>query len=234
MSIYRLDKRGGYRIQGVQVNKRGGKSRETQAAPLRFVHLGGRLALDFVNTVYSPRGADGVLRDWEGLVEFLSGAQVITPDRAADLLAWRQSAPQALPALMDRAFRLRAAIRLAFESRVARAAISEGAVEPINEILRITEGHDELVWEGGDWDLKFRAREERIEWLLAAIARSAAEIIAEGPDASLRKCSNPGCVLLFYDTSRTRRRRWCSMSVCGNRSKAATFARRRSRRKRSA
>ncbi len=216
------------------MNKQKKESEPAQVAHRRFVYLGGRLALDFVNTVYSSLGADGALGNWEGLVEFLSGARVITPDRAADLLSWKQSAPQALPALMNKVFRLRAAIRLAFESRVARAAISEATVEPINEILRITEGHDELVWEGGDWDLKFRAREERIEWLLAAIARSAAELIAEGPDAPLRKCSNPGCALLFYDTSRTRRRRWCSMSVCGNRSKVAAFARRHSRRRRSA
>lgn len=197
------------------------------------MYLGGRLALDFVNTVYSPRGADEALRDWEGLVEFLSGARMVTPDRAADLASWKQSAPQALPTVMDQVFRLRAALRVAFESRIAGAAISEATVEPINEILRITEGHDELVWEGGDWELKFQAREERIEWLLAAIARSAAELITEGPDAPLRKCSNPDCMLLFYDTSRTRRRRWCSMSVCGNRSKVAMFARRHSRRKRS-
>jgi predicted RNA-binding Zn ribbon-like protein len=186
-----------------------------------------------VNTVYSLRGADGALHDWEGLVEFLSGARMVTPDRAADLASWKQSAPQALPTVMDQVFRLRAAMRVAFESRIAGAAISEATVEPINEILRITEGHDELVWEGGDWELKFQAREERIEWLLAAIARSAAELITEGPDAPLRKCSNPDCLLLFYDTSRTRRRRWCSMSVCGNRSKVAMFARRHSRRKRS-
>jgi predicted RNA-binding Zn ribbon-like protein len=198
----------------------------------RYVYLGGRLALDFVNTVHSAPGAGaalGDLGDWEGLVEFLFGARVITSERVADLLAWRQSAPQALPAFMEKVLRLRAAIRLAFESRIAGAAISEAAVEPINEILRITEGHDELAWEAGEWRLEFRAREERIEWLLAAIARSAAETIAEGPDAPLRRCCNPGCVLLFYDTSRTRRRRWCSMSVCGNRSKVARFARRHSR-----
>lgn len=204
-----------------------------QMARARFMYLGGRLALDFVNTVYSPRGADEALQDWEGLVAFLSGARMVTPDRAADLASWKQLAPQALPTVMDQVFRLRAAMRIAFESRIAGAAISEATVESINEILRITEGHDELVWEGGDWELRFQAREERIEWLLAAIARSAAELITEGPDAPLRRCSNPDCMLLFYDTSRTRRRRWCSMSVCGNRSKVAMFARRHSRRKRS-
>lgn len=37
----------------------------------------------------------------------------------------------------------------------------------------------------------------------------------------VRRCGGDRCILLFYDTSRTRSRRWCDMSVCGNRAKAA-------------
>src|SRR6266568_1307726 len=59
----------------------------------------------------------------------------------------------------------------------------------------------------------------------AAVAWSGAEIIAEGTRARLRLCANPHCGLFFYDNSRTRRRRWCSMAACGNRSKVAAFAR---------
>ncbi|WP_202919389.1 CGNR zinc finger domain-containing protein [Saccharothrix deserti] len=36
----------------------------------------------------------------------------------------------------------------------------------------------------------------------------------------VRKCANPDCTLHFHDTSRTGKRQWCSMSVCGNRFKA--------------
>src|SRR5260370_646360 len=53
------------------------------------------------------------------------------------------------------------------------------------------------------------------------------DIIAEGARARLRLCANAHCGLFFYDNSRTRRRRWCSMAVCGNRSKVAAFARKR-------
>jgi predicted RNA-binding Zn ribbon-like protein len=202
------------------------------AQSTRFLYIGGRLAVDFVNSEYSPLGPTAGLQDWEGLVEFLSGAGVVGPARAMDLLSWRHSAPQVLPGLLQRALRLRAAIRSSLEARVARAAVAEASVEVINDGLRVTEGHDELVWEQGDWRLKFHAREEALEWLLAAMARSAAEVIAEGPEAPVRKCANPNCGLFFYDHSRTRRRRWCVMSVCGNRSKVAAFARRNPRRRR--
>ncbi len=191
-----------------------------------FFFLGGRLAVDFANTAHSPFGHGDALSDWPHLVRFLSGARVITPERERALLEWQQSASAATQEMMKAALRLRNSTREGLSALAGNTSIPETAIEPINEILAITEGHDELNWHDGAWRLGFRAREERPEWLLAALARSAAEIIAEGKAAPLRHCGNPRCGLLFYDTSRTRRRRWCSMSACGNRSKVAAFARR--------
>jgi predicted RNA-binding Zn ribbon-like protein len=99
-------------------------------------------------------------------------------------------------------------------------------LDPINETLRVTEGYDQLEWVGTGWRLGFFAKHQALEWLLAAIARSGAELIAEGSRNGLQQCSNPNCQLLFYDDSRTHRRKWCSMALCGNRSKVAAFARR--------
>src|SRR5271157_3116189 len=108
----------------------------------RFLYIGGRLAVDFVNTSYPILGAETAPLVWEEFVEFLSGAKVISPARAGDLLAWRHSAPQALPALMKRALQLRSAIRSSVEARVAGTPVGEETAEAINEVLRITEGHD--------------------------------------------------------------------------------------------
>ncbi|WP_116245279.1 CGNR zinc finger domain-containing protein [Nocardiopsis sp. FIRDI 009] len=44
--------------------------------------------------------------------------------------------------------------------------------------------------------------------------------LLDAPDR-IRGCANPACVLHFFDTSRNGTRRWCSMSGCGNRAKAA-------------
>lgn len=183
--------------------------------------IGGRLALDFANMI--------PLRDelaWDRLIEFLQAARIVTPERGGELLALNRSDAQAAESLLRKAQRLAAALRMAFEAVLHRQKVLREWIEPINEILRITEGHDELVLMDQDWEIQFVARESGFEWLLAAVARSAAEIIAEGPKARLRLCANPRCGLFFYDTSRTHRRRWCSMTVCGNRHKVAAFARR--------
>jgi hypothetical protein len=36
----------------------------------------------------------------------------------------------------------------------------------------------------------------------------------------VRRCANPECGWLFLDDSRAGKRRWCSMSSCGNRARA--------------
>ena len=183
--------------------------------------IGGRLAVDFVNIV----PLTGEL-SWEQLLEFLESARIVTPERGVELLALNRADPQAAEFLQRKAQRLATGLRLAFDAVLDRQRVVRQWIEPVNEILRITEGHDELVSTGHDWEIQFVASEGGLEWLLAAVARSAAEIIAEGPRAPLRLCANPRCGLFFYDTSRTHRRRWCSMTVCGNRHKVAAFARR--------
>lgn len=43
------------------------------------------------------------------------------------------------------------------------------------------------------------------------------------PTQRIRKCEHPECCLYFIDTSKSQKRRWCSMELCGNRKKAAEF-----------
>jgi predicted RNA-binding Zn ribbon-like protein len=206
-------------------------SEEALTAPvkLNLPLLGGRLAIDFANsTTLSDT------HNWEDFIRFLEASHVVSPERSAHLLILPQSDPQAADTLLSRAARLREAVREIFGAVVRKEKVAREWVEPVNEILRITEGHDELVWDNGQWRLEFIAREGGLEWLLAAIARSAAEILVEGPAARLRLCANPACGLFFSDMSRTRRRRWCSMALCGNRHKVAAFARRHSSRRREA
>jgi predicted RNA-binding Zn ribbon-like protein len=182
--------------------------------------LGGRLSLDFVNA--TPTNAE---LPWERLIQFLESASIVSAGRGAQLLSLPQSDPQAAEALLLKARRLGSALRKVFAGMLRKQRIAGEWIEPVNEILRITEGHDELVGQAGVWKIEFVAREGGLDWLLAAVARSGAEIIVEGARARLRLCANPHCGLFFYDNSRTRRRRWCSMAVCGNRSKVAAFAR---------
>ncbi|MCT9144281.1 CGNR zinc finger domain-containing protein, partial [Streptomyces violarus] len=43
---------------------------------------------------------------------------------------------------------------------------------------------------------------------------------------ALRQCEGDNCPIVYLDTSRGRRRRWCSSEVCGNRERVARHRRR--------
>src|SRR5580700_11233544 len=152
--------------------------------------VGGRLSIDFVNELGSSSGFS-----WEELLRFLLVTRIISSERSAQLLALPQNDPQSAGTLLGKSQRLHAALEEIFRAVLEKEVLSRDWVEAINEVLRITEGHDELLQQNGKWGLEFVAREGGLDWLLAAIARSAAELIAEGTSARLRACSNPSCGL---------------------------------------
>ena len=191
----------------------------------RLPLLGGRLALDFANMPSYP-GAPARHLSWEELIVFLQASHIVSSERGSTLLALSGSDPDAAQTLLSRSTHLRDSLRKIFDAMVRKEDFAPEWTEPVNRILRITEGHDELVFADSGWKMEFMARESGLDWLLAAVARSAAEIIVEGARARVRICANPVCGLFFSDHSRTHRRRWCSMAVCGNRNKVASFARR--------
>ena len=184
--------------------------------------IAGRLALDFANLM--PAAHD---LSWAEFVAFLVDSRVVTEERGMRLESLEGSEPGAVDAVLLKILRLRECVRAIFSAMEERREFPKAWVAPINEVLRITEGHDEVVARDGKWRLEFIGRESGLEWLLAAIARSAAELIVEGQSAPVKRCANTGCRLFFYDDSRTRRRRWCSMAVCGNRHKVAAFLKRK-------
>lgn len=59
--------------------------------------------------------------------------------------------------------------------------------------------------------------------LLAELAREGVSLLGGAFAHRIRQCEGPPCAVLFVDTSRKGERRWCSMSACGNKAKAAGF-----------
>ncbi len=66
---------------------------------------------------------------------------------------------------------------------------------------------------------------------LATVLASVALAVADGSWRRLKACGEPRCEWIFYDRSRNRGSRWCSMAVCGSRAKMRVYrqARRASR-----
>ncbi|MDX2698490.1 CGNR zinc finger domain-containing protein [Streptomyces ipomoeae] len=63
--------------------------------------------------------------------------------------------------------------------------------------------------------------------LMSTVARDAVELLTGPHAARVRMCAGERCHLLYVDTSRPGRRRWCSMEHCGNRNKVRAHRARR-------
>ena len=207
----------------------------------KFLLLGNRLCIDFANTIYSEQGHDDALVEWRDFVAFIAAAGLATettlglisgPDHAVQDLA-DDLTRDGEAGLFDPTWLLTEAKQLRAQIRDGLAALSAGQHAPasvvasLNGLLASALLREKLnPAPDGGWVLSTESLAASFERALALIARSAADVFAEGPTAPVRKCGNPRCPLYFYDVSRAGRRRWCSMDSCGNRAKVAAFTRR--------
>jgi predicted RNA-binding Zn ribbon-like protein len=65
-----------------------------------------------------------------------------------------------------------------------------------------------------------------VEHALARILAAVHTAMVDGTWPRLKACSNDECRWAYYDHSKNRSGRWCTMDVCGNTMKARTYRRR--------
>jgi predicted RNA-binding Zn ribbon-like protein len=66
-----------------------------------------------------------------------------------------------------------------------------------------------------------------VNGFLGRVLAAAYVAMVDGSWSRLKACRNHGCRWAFYDYSRNRSASWCSMQLCGNRTKTRTYRRRR-------
>jgi predicted RNA-binding Zn ribbon-like protein len=186
----------------------------------RFVFLGDNLAVDLLNTVVVQHGrVVDVLADWKDVMAWGAAAGVVHRSGVKPV-------PRGEPAAVRR---FRETLRRGLLTWAERGRVTPAVLGAINRVLaadplraiarRGKGGRVELGWDSSS--------SPRVR-LYGAIARSAAELLAQGDPQRLRRCANPDCVLLFYDVSKAGRRRWCSMQTCGGRAKVQAYYARQS------
>jgi predicted RNA-binding Zn ribbon-like protein len=66
-----------------------------------------------------------------------------------------------------------------------------------------------------------------VDGLVGRVLAVAYSAMVDGSWSRLKACRNHGCRWAFYDYSRNRSANWCSMQLCGNRTKTRVYRRRR-------
>jgi predicted RNA-binding Zn ribbon-like protein len=183
----------------------------------QFDRTGDHLALDFANTVSSRHTGAPIERlpDYRALVSFARQTQLLSAAQAARLCAWAEAEPDTAARVRDDAVLLREALNRLFTAVAGSRPPDPGDLALLNErAARLRLGQD-LRWH---WD-----DEAAPDALLAAVVRSALELLTSSERERVRICGADDCLWIFLDTSKNRTRRWCDMKQCGNRMKARRF-----------
>lgn len=176
-----------------------------------FQFISGSIALDFVNTVGNRLGTK---RDY-----FQSADDVNRWARLAGLISEGESLR--LTAKQVRRIRaVREGLYAIFRRLVARPRVTRQGIARLNTMLGSISLKRRLLWAKGkvNWESKVLVRDPMS--MLAPILLNAAEVLVTGAFQKVRQCADKNCGWLFLDASQAGKRRWCSMSDCGNRAKA--------------
>ena len=186
--------------------------------------LGGRLCLDFVNTV-DPRIGEhpqDYFTSYSDLVHWSRYAGLLSEIETETLLLEIEQQPFAAVKAFEQALVLREALYRVF-SAIARA------VRPQNPDLAILKdmfaqaiihAHMISTEEGFAWNWVKREGEVELDVVLWPIIHSAIELLMSSDVKKVKECPGVGdCGWLFLDTSKNGSRVWCSMESCGSRAK---------------
>jgi predicted RNA-binding Zn ribbon-like protein len=190
-------------------------------------------APDQQGTSWPPVAADHPALDLLNTIAQIDGNPVDSWISDEDVVRWLiragwYEAGAIAPAQMRGLLRVARALREIVRTLVS-ARKNGGKVdpEPLNDFLAKAPSHSELVCEEAGLRLARRRAIKTPEQLLAPVAESAAELLAGDDFTLIRKCEDRTCTMWFYDRTKSHRRRWCSMALCGNRHKVAAFRQRR-------
>lgn len=184
--------------------------------------VGGRLCLDFTNTVgsHGAEHSDERLTSYQDLLVWSRRAGILDEQGQARLEQLAAAQPATAASIFEQAFNLREAIFRVFSAVADARPAAPADLEHFNTALGKVMAHSELVQtdEGFVWG--WQPDEDALDRILWPIVRSAADLLTSGELGRVRECSSDTCEWLFVDTSRNRSRRWCDMEDCGNRAKA--------------
>jgi predicted RNA-binding Zn ribbon-like protein len=183
-----------------------------------FVFVGESLALDLVNTAIVARGkARDLLATPADLAAWWRHALAHYSDIAFVLGTPHSDMDD--PPVLAPAKALRAALRAIFEAVIAGESVAASDLEVLNRILR--SGYETIAIKPGDIPRpQLGSHDTGPDATLLPIARSAFDLLTGKDLARLHRCANDRCVLLFYDTTKSATRRWCSVG-CMNRARSS-------------
>ena len=180
--------------------------------------------LAFINTLSSrPTNAPVERLDsYEALVAWAREQHLVSAAAAERLAGDARRHPHQAAAVLARAKDFREALNglaLAIDAKRQPAA---DVLKTIGECLASAYANGRLVPHDGalQW---VASAEDDLERVLWEIGRAAGRLVVSPRLSRVRACAAGDCGWWFVDDTKNRSRRWCDMTLCGNREKLRRF-----------
>lgn len=181
------------------------------------------LCLDLANTWGNRQEkTDDRLSCYGDLVQWAQQAGIVNDSGGRRLLQRAKRHPAEAEEAFAMAVTLRDVVFRSCSAAAAGRSPDDSDLEILNRWLAQTprrhlrRGAGCCQWEWAEEESDLR----RVMW---PVLRSLGDLLTSTEVKRIRECQAPDCNWLFLDTSRGGRRKWCDMSVCGNRAKARRF-----------
>jgi predicted RNA-binding Zn ribbon-like protein len=183
---------------------------------------GGRICVDFVNTVDNRGTAHAVeyFTSYADVVAWGHHTGLVPEERARRLLAEAERHPKQAYAVLTHVVTLREVLYRTFLAAAEGAPAAAADVDAINEALSHAMARARLIPADDGYMWAWEEDDTALDAPLWPVVRSAAELLTSAELHRVHLCSSEDCGWLFLDTSKNRSRRWCAMEGCGNRAKA--------------
>lgn len=188
--------------------------------------LGGATWINLVNTTYiSNKQVADILLDPSRTFQWMEENNLL---RESDALALENE--ELLVPLIDELRSLRHFCKVILSDLKQQGKLSLNTTEQLTRLIQqikvnltIVSKHEKLklVSEG------ITARDHVLYNIVYSIINTLESVSID----RIRECEHEECIFYFVDTSKSGKRRWCSMELCGNRQKAAGFYARKKNKK---
>lgn len=195
---------------------------ENRGEQSAFDFTGGRLCLDFVDTVNDRLSAPrDLLRSYDDLLAWGQQAGIVGDADASALRDHATRYPANAAHTLQDAIAVREAIYRIFRAIAEETPPTANDLAVFNAALAQAMAHGCIVPQAAGfawhWDDSSVRQLDSVLW---PVMRSTADLLTSSDLEHVRLCAAEDCGWLFLDESKNHTRRWCDMKTCGNRAKA--------------
>ncbi len=187
------------------------------------------LCLEFTRTLIGRwNGQEKDLLDsYADLVTWCKDADLLTEVEGERMLSEGQGRPEEAADALSAVKECRETIYAVFLAIAQSVVPGEEALEELNGHIADTSSRSRIVAAGDEFIWTCTRNCDSLDRIVWPVIRSAAALLTSEDRRLIKCCASHECRVLFFDTSRNKRRRWCDMKTCGNRAKVRRHYRRK-------